>query len=233
VANQPDDAILTLKGVVQLLALAIIGARARELHRLCRNEVSAALKLGDDGLAIGVRWLAIKPSCSHCVTIEIVRKVMNVDWIGGVYAPPAVPRTPEMLAALALSETLIGELVKADQVLICTPMYNYSIPAVLKSWIDYLVRPGFTFKLAPGWPGMLADKPTRILIATRDVHDPESEDDQVTPVIRRAFSFMDRRDVASLLAGGSLGVNRGEVRLDDHLARFEGAIAKAARGVAA
>jgi len=49
-----------------------------------------------------------------------------------------------MLAALSLSETLIAELVNADQVLICTPMYNYSIPAVLKSWIDYLVRPGFT-----------------------------------------------------------------------------------------
>ena len=41
-----------------------------------------------------------------------------------------------LLAALTLSETLIGELVNADQVLICTPMYNYSIPAVLKSWID-------------------------------------------------------------------------------------------------
>jgi len=108
-----------------------------------------------------------------------------------------------MLAALALSETLIGELVTADQLLICTPMHNYSIPAVLKLWIDYLVRPGFTFELAPGWPGMLADKPTRVLIATRDVHDPESEDDQVTPVIRRAFAFMGIRDVASLLASWS------------------------------
>jgi hypothetical protein len=67
----------------------------------------------------------------------------------------------------------------------------------------------------------LAGKPTRILVATRDVHDPESEDDQVTPVIRRAFAFMGIRDVASLLAGGSLGVNRGEVRLEYHVARWE------------
>lgn len=172
-------------------------------------------------------WLAAHPG-GTVVERDLMNPpipYMNVDWIGGVYAPPAVPRTPEMLAALALSETVIGELVDADQVLICTPMYNYSIPAVLKSWIDYLVRPGFTFELAPGWPGMLADKPTRILIATRDTHDPESEDDQVTPVVRRAFSFMGIRDVASLLAGGSLGVNRGEVRLDDHVARFEQAIA--------
>jgi FMN-dependent NADH-azoreductase len=32
-------------------------------------------------------------------------------------------------------------------------MYNFTVPAVLKSWIDYVVRPGFTFRLAPGWPG--------------------------------------------------------------------------------
>jgi hypothetical protein len=47
----------------------------------------------------------------------------------------------------------------------------------------------------------------------------------VTPVIRRAFSFMGIRDVASLLAVGSLGVNRGEVRLKYHVARFDQAIA--------
>jgi len=37
-------------------------------------------------------------------------------------------------------------------------MYNFTVPAVLKSWIDYVVRPGFTFRLAPGWPGMLEHK---------------------------------------------------------------------------
>lgn len=150
---------------------------------------------------------------------------MDVDWIGGVYAPPSVPRTPDMLRALALSEELIQELARADEVLICTPMYNYSIPAVLKSWIDYVVRPGFTFALAPGWPGLLVDRPVRILVATRDVHDLGSEDDQVTPVIRRALSFMGIHDIVSLLAGGSLSVNRGDVQVKDHVARFEQAIA--------
>jgi FMN-dependent NADH-azoreductase len=189
-----------------------------------RGEMSISRRLGERYVH---HWLAAHPD-GAIVERDLTKPAipyMNVDWIGGVYAPPAVPRTPEMLAALALSETLIGELVRADQVLICTPMYNYSIPAVLKSWIDYLVRPGFTFKLAPGWPGMLADKPIRVLIATRDVHETESEDDQVTPVIRRAFSFMGIHNVASLLAGGSLGVNRGEVRLEDHIARFEQEIA--------
>ena len=189
-----------------------------------RGDMSISRRLGERYIS---HWLVAHPE-GTLIERDLMNPTipyMNVDWISGVYAPPAHARTPEMLAALTLSETLIGELINADQVLICTPMYNYSIPAVLKSWIDFLVRPGFTFKLAPGWPGMLADKPIRIIIATRDVHDPASDEDQLTPVVRRALTFMGIQDVVSLLAGGSLGVNRGEVRLEDHVARFEQAIA--------
>ena len=82
---------------------------------------------------------------------------MDLDWIAGIYAPPEVERTEPMRKALALSEELIDEVRSADRILIGTPMYNYSVPAVLKSWIDYIVRPGFTFALAPGWPGLLSD----------------------------------------------------------------------------
>ncbi|MGI4748535.1 MAG: FMN-dependent NADH-azoreductase [Janthinobacterium lividum] len=189
-----------------------------------RGEMSISRKLGERYVH---HWRAAHPDGTvierNLMTSGI--PYMDIDWIGGVYAPPQVPRTPEMLRALALSDELIQELVGADQLLICTPMYNYSIPAVLKSWIDYIVRPGFTFALAPGWPGLLADRPVRILVATRDVHEPGGEDDQVTPVIRRALSFMGIQDIVSLLAGGSLGVNRGDVPVKDHVARFEQAIA--------
>ena len=67
-----------------------------------------------------------------------------------------------------------------------------------------------------------------MLIAARDVYPHGSDDDQVTPVLRRAFAFMGVRDIASLLAGGSLGVNTGATRLEDHLAHFEEPIARMA-----
>lgn len=67
-----------------------------------------------------------------------------------------------MQRALALSAELIAELQAADILFICTPMYNFTVPAVLKSWIDYVVRPGFTFRLAPGWPGILENKKARL-----------------------------------------------------------------------
>ena len=102
---------------------------------------------------------------------------------------------------------------------------------MLKSWIDYIVRPGFTFARAPGWPGLLEDRPLDLLIAARDEYDPEKLDwlDTLTPVTQRAFAFMGISDVRSLVAGGSLGVNRGDVILADHLAKFEAAVIQAAR----
>jgi FMN-dependent NADH-azoreductase len=157
---------------------------------------------------------------------------MDNDWIVDVYAPPDVKRTPEMRRALALSEELIGELQAADVLLISTPMYNFTIPAVLKSWIDYVVRPGFTFRLAPGWPGMLENKKAKLIVVSRDSYrlgEPSEEADHVTPVLRQALGFMGIRDVDTIRAGGSLAVNLGKVRMEHHLAEFERAIAGAAQ----
>ena len=157
---------------------------------------------------------------------------MDNDWIAGVYAPPGVERTPEMQQALALSAELIAELQAADTLLISTPMYNFTVPAVLKSWIDYVVRPGFTFRLAPGWPGMLENKKARLIVVSRDSYTagtPSESADMVTPVLRRALGFIGIQDVDVIRVGGSLEVNLGKVRLEDHLANYEPAIAGIAK----
>ena len=137
-----------------------------------------------------------------------------------------------MQHALALSAELIGELQAAEVLLISTPMYNFTIPAVLKSWIDYVIRPGFTFRLAPGWPGMLENKKARVIVVSRDSYiagDPSESADMITPVLRQALGFMGIHDVDVVRAGGSLAVNLGKVRLEDHVAKYEPAIAAAAR----
>jgi FMN-dependent NADH-azoreductase len=152
---------------------------------------------------------------------------LDNDWIGGVYAPPDVPRTPEMQRALDLSAELIAEIQAADALLISTPMYNFTVPAVLKSWIDYVVRPGFTFRLAPGWPGMLEHKKARLIVVSRDSYipgEPSEAADLVTPVLRKVLDFMGIHDVDVVRAGGSLAVNLGKVRIEDHLAKYEAEI---------
>lgn len=137
-----------------------------------------------------------------------------------------------MQRALALSTELIGELQAADVLLISTPMYNFTIPAVLKSWIDYVVRPGYTFRLAPGWPGMLTNKKAKLIVVSHDIYEEEESseaDDLATPVLRKALGFVGIRDVSVVRAGGSLAVNLGKVRIEDHLARHAPKVAQLAR----
>jgi FMN-dependent NADH-azoreductase len=56
-------------------------------------------------------------------------------------------RTPAQELAWAVVEPLLTELRGADVVLIGTPMYNYSIPAALKAWLDQVTFPRMS--LAP------------------------------------------------------------------------------------
>lgn len=53
-------------------------------------------------------------------------------------------------AATHLSDSLIAELHAADTLLLAVPIYNFTIPASLKCWIDQVVRIGQTFTYEAG-----------------------------------------------------------------------------------
>ena len=76
------------------------------------------------------------------------------EWIAACFTPKE-QRTPAHHAALTESDELIAELAAADIVVLGTPMYNYGMPAVLKAWVDQVIRVNetFSFDLARGdWP---------------------------------------------------------------------------------
>ncbi|OZM84060.1 FMN-dependent NADH-azoreductase [Pseudonocardia sp. MH-G8] len=52
-----------------------------------------------------------------------------------------VVRTPAQQAAWDVVAPLLDELLAADVVLVATPMYNFTVPAALKAWIDQVTFP--------------------------------------------------------------------------------------------
>ncbi|MQY37102.1 FMN-dependent NADH-azoreductase [Streptomyces sp. RB17] len=77
---------------------------------------------------------------------------MTADaWSAG-YAAPA-ERTAEQSAAFAARVKLIEELEQADVVLLGAPMYNFSIPSTLKTWLDSVLLLGRTAGEAPSAQG--------------------------------------------------------------------------------
>lgn len=70
------------------------------------------------------------------------------------------------VASLATSKALIGELETTDFLVIATPMHNFTVPAVLKAWIDQVLRVGRTFETTPtGKVGRLRDRPAYSVIS--------------------------------------------------------------------
>lgn len=66
------------------------------------------------------------------------------DWQNGAYTPEE-QRTPAQIAALEYSDRTIAELLAADIVVIGAPMYNLTISADLKAWLDQIIRINKTF----------------------------------------------------------------------------------------
>ena len=89
------------------------------------------------------------------------------DWIQSGYTPREV-REPWMHAVLAESDALIDELRRADVLVIGVPMYNFGMPAPLKSWIDNIVRIGATFDFDRSrenpYVPLLAERPRRAVL---------------------------------------------------------------------
>lgn len=88
--------------------------------------------------------------------------VLKQDTITGFYTAPD-EMSDALKDATALSDKLIAEVQEADMLLLAVPMYNFSVPAALKLWIDHVVRVNRTFSMEDGaFKGLL---PTRRALA--------------------------------------------------------------------
>jgi FMN-dependent NADH-azoreductase len=110
-------------------------------------------------------------------------------------------RTADEDEALIYSEMLLGELASADLVIIDTPMHNFTLPSVLKTWIDYVVRPDRSFALSPqGKLPLLKDRPVRIAVACGGrFSGPSAQRDFLTPYLRYVLATIGLTDIDFLL----------------------------------
>jgi FMN-dependent NADH-azoreductase len=68
---------------------------------------------------------------------------LSLETMSANFTDPA-DRTPAQQAARSVTESLAGELLAADALVIGLPLYNYSVPSTFKSWLDRVVVPGLT-----------------------------------------------------------------------------------------
>jgi FMN-dependent NADH-azoreductase len=144
--------------------------------------------------------------------------LVDAAFSAAILGPPR-----EVPPALAASETLIRELEAADVLVIATPMHNYCVPAVLKAWVDQIVRIHRTFASTPGGKiGKLPDRPAWLVVASGGWFSGPSpsgapaQPDFLTPYVRAVLSTIGIDDLRILTLEG---VTRGADIAESAMAR--------------
>jgi len=148
----------------------------------------------------------------------------TMPWLEAYFTPPE-QHTPEMKDILRLSNELVGEILAADQIAIGTPVYNYNVPAVLKAYIDHIVRKGLT--LGMDGSGLVTGKKATVLMASGGVYtegSPIRERDIATQYLRLVLGVIGIVDVTFIAGGNAKAVDLGEVTREEFLSRFRGEI---------
>jgi FMN-dependent NADH-azoreductase len=66
---------------------------------------------------------------------------LDAEGIFAIYTPEEA-RSEGMVRKLAYRDSLIDEITSVDEVLISSPMWNFSVPSVLKAYIDQIIGTG-------------------------------------------------------------------------------------------
>ncbi|WP_299083577.1 NAD(P)H-dependent oxidoreductase [uncultured Ruegeria sp.] len=120
--------------------------------------------------------------------------LLTEDWIAANFTP-ADDRDSVQRDRLALSDELVQELHDADTIVIGLPIYNFSVPAAFKAWIDLVARVGLTFSYSENGPkGLLEGKRAVLAIASGGTAV-GSEVDYASGYARHVLGFIGITDV--------------------------------------
>lgn len=124
---------------------------------------------------------------------------VNEPWIAAAFSSPAA-RTPELNAALKVSDELIDEFTSADYYVLGVPMYNFNVPSNFKSFIDQIVRVGRTFivNAQGGYDGLLMNKKMLVITTRGGTYPPGTPYaafDFQEPYLRAIFGMIGITDI--------------------------------------
>ncbi|CAN5304043.1 FMN-dependent NADH-azoreductase [soil metagenome] len=145
------------------------------------------------------------PIVHHDLLAEQVPYVTD-EGITTLYTP-ADKRTPEQAVQYEKAVVYANELADADLIVLGAPMYNFSVPAALKAYIDMVVVPGITFAYDGGAPvALLAGKNKKVIVFTASGGNydelPYKAADFLEPYLRTLFAFIGITDLEFIKVQG-------------------------------
>ncbi len=92
----------------------------------------------------------------------------------------------------------------ADVLVLTMPMWNFSVPAIMKAWMDQILCPGLTFNIdkEDGVKGLHQIKSIVLLVSSGGVYKEDDDRDALTRQVRHAFGFIGIDDIEIVWAEG-------------------------------
>lgn len=155
---------------------------------------------------------------------------VDAGWVNANFTETTA-RSESQRQILAGSDALVAEVMAADVWVIGAPIYNFSVPASLKAWIDQIARARLTFHYTDQGPkGLLSGKKVYILTATGGT-EVGSAIDFATPWLKFVLGFLGVSDIELIAADrmmrGDAARQAAVERIDQLLARDWPALAAA------
>lgn len=131
---------------------------------------------------------------------------IDEKWIASAFIKPRY-RTKENQSGITQSNELVKELLEHNIYVIGTPMYNWSIPSGLKSYIDQIMRINETWEFRSGVPdgdysGLLKNKKLFILSSRGDTGYGENQKNEhmnfQTTYLKFIFRIMGIEDILTI-----------------------------------
>lgn len=131
---------------------------------------------------------------------------LSAESLGFRLPPSSATLTDAQKRENAVSEALVSQFLAADVIVIGAPLYNFSIPSQLKSWIDRIAQAGRTFTYTDKGPKGLAGGKTVIVASTRGGVYSTSEGGRAMEhqesYLQTVFGFLGITDVRFVRAEG-------------------------------
>ncbi|EIP96590.1 acyl carrier protein phosphodiesterase [Opitutaceae bacterium TAV1] len=167
-----------------------------------RGERSHSRRLGRD---FNAAWQSAHPA-GRIVNRDLGHEpppFVTEAWVEGAFTAPA-GHSPGAREAILKSDALVDELLAASEIVITTPIYNLSLPAALKAWIDQIVRVGRTFSMgSDGYKGHAKARRVTIIVASGSDFRPDGPNGSynfIEPYLRGVLGFIGLTDVQFIYA---------------------------------
>ncbi|WP_368503017.1 FMN-dependent NADH-azoreductase [Alkalihalophilus sp. As8PL] len=131
---------------------------------------------------------------------------LDANMLNGLFKPlQQIATTPEEDAARETSDRYLEQFIDADKVVFAFPLWNFTIPAALHTYIDYLSRAGKTFKYTPEGPlGLMGDKKVALLNARGGIYSngPTAQLEMSMNYMRNVMGFWGVEQLSTVVIEG-------------------------------